>query len=105
MAEEKYSEAIIEFKNVLQLDPNYVDAKYQLGLAYLKLGGPANLSNAFKLLSEAVEKKPDLVDAQIKLAGLYLASNDLSKRKGKIRPGPPERSEKQCRCPFGEGPN
>jgi len=83
VAEEKYSEAIVEFKNVLQLDPNHVDAKYQLGLAYLKMGGPANLRNAFKMLSEAVEKKPDLLDAQIKLAGLYLASNDLQRAKEK----------------------
>ena len=82
-AHEKYSEAIIEFRNVLQLDPNNADAKYQLGLAYFKMGGAANLRNAFKMFSEAVEKKPDLIDAQIKLANLYLASNDLKSARDK----------------------
>ena len=54
----QYPEAVVEFKNVIQLDPNDADAKYQLGLAYFKMGGLTNLQNAFKFLSEAVEKKP-----------------------------------------------
>ncbi|MBI3805568.1 MAG: tetratricopeptide repeat protein [Nitrospirae bacterium] len=83
VAHEKYSEAAVEFKNVLQIDPQHTDAKYQLGLVYLKLGGLVNARNAFKLLSEVVQKKPDLVEAQVRLATLYLASGDLKSAKEK----------------------
>jgi len=39
----QYHEALIEYKNVAQLDPKDADAHYQLALTYLKLGGlPGN---------------------------------------------------------------
>src|SRR5581483_9924926 len=79
----QYSEAVVEFKNVIQIDPNDANAKYQLGLAYLRIGGSANVQNAFKLFTEAVEKQPNLMDAQAKLGNLYLVSNDVGKAKEK----------------------
>jgi Tfp pilus assembly protein PilF len=79
----QYPEAVVEFKNVIQLDPDDGNAKYQLGLVYIKIGGLANLQNAFRLLTEAVEKQPNLMDAQAKLGSLYLLSNDLDKAKEK----------------------
>ncbi len=79
----KHAEAIIEFKNVAKLDPNHTDAKYQMGLAYLNLGGLPNALQAYRLLKETVDKKPDLWDAQAKLGGLYLASNDLKSAREK----------------------
>jgi Tfp pilus assembly protein PilF len=36
--EEKYKEAVIEFKNVVQIDPKYGPGHYQMALAYLKIG-------------------------------------------------------------------
>ena len=34
--EKKYAEAVIEYKNVLQIDPNHADAHYGLAQAYLQ---------------------------------------------------------------------
>ncbi len=75
----QYKEAVIEFNNVIQLDPDDADAKHQLGSVYLKMGGVAKLGQAFQLLSEAVEKDSDLIDAHLKLAKLFLLSNELEK--------------------------
>lgn len=82
-AEGKYEEAIIEFRNVLQLDSGHVNAKYQLALIYMKKGGLANLRSAFRAFSEVVELEPDFLDAQVKLGGFYLLSNDLKKAQEK----------------------
>ena len=37
MAERKYTAAVLEFKNAVQLDANDAQAHYQLGLAHLQL--------------------------------------------------------------------
>lgn len=74
---QKVDEAILEFRNVIQIDPDHADAKYQLALLYMQQGGLSNLQNAFKMLSEAVLVKPALVDAQVKLGVFYFLSNDL----------------------------
>src|SRR5262245_7908284 len=51
-ADGKYAEAILEFKNTIQLDPEDAQAHYKLGLALLKRGsGPADLQEAFHAIS------------------------------------------------------
>ena len=45
--DEKYQEALIEFKNIIQLDPKDAKAYHQLALIHLKLGGLSNLQAAF----------------------------------------------------------
>ena len=46
---QKFREAVIEFQNVVQIDPSDTDAHYQLGLLYLQLRGEHNAeANAFK---------------------------------------------------------
>lgn len=45
--EGKYQEALIEFKNVVQLDPKNAKAYHQLALIHLKLGGMPDLRSAF----------------------------------------------------------
>jgi tetratricopeptide (TPR) repeat protein len=79
LSQGKYPEAVIEFRNVIQLNPNHIEGKYQLGVAYFKLGGLANFQRAYQTLTEVVEKKPELIDAQAKLGALYLISNDLKR--------------------------
>jgi len=78
--ENKLDEAIIEFKNALQIDPKYVDGHHQLGIAYLKKG---NLRGAFGELSRTVELNPELYDAQIKLGNLYMLGRKLLEAKEK----------------------
>src|SRR5262245_11166598 len=75
----QYQEALIEYKNVAQADPNDADAHYQLGLIYLKLGGLPNLQAAFVELTRSLELDKTNQDAQLKLGELYLLSNEPTK--------------------------
>ncbi|MBK8276977.1 MAG: tetratricopeptide repeat protein [Nitrospira sp.] len=69
----QYQEAIIEYRNVIQLDPQDADAHYRIALAYLKLGGlPNHLYQAFTELRRAVELDNTNQDAQLKLGELYI---------------------------------
>src|SRR6185436_6302317 len=75
----QYSEAVIEFKNVVQLDPKDAEAHYRLALSQVKLGGTANLQGAFAELNRAVELDKTNRDAQLKLGELYLLGNEPGK--------------------------
>ena len=72
----QYQEAIIEYKNVAQLDPKDADAHYRMALTYLKLGGLTNLQQAFAEISRTVELDKTNQDAQLKLGELYLLGNE-----------------------------
>ncbi len=72
-SENKFREAIIEYKNVLQIDPNSAAARHKLGLAFLRTG---QFREAFGELSKSVELDPELIDARIQLGNLYLLSRD-----------------------------
>ena len=75
----QYQEAIIEYKNVAQLDPKDAVGHYRLALTHLKLGGLANIQQAFAELSKTVELDKTNQDAQLKLGELYLLSNEPKK--------------------------
>jgi tetratricopeptide (TPR) repeat protein len=69
--QEKYPEAMIQFKNAVQLDPRSALGYYRLGLTYLKLGrGP----EAFGAFQKSVDVDPGASGAQIQLGNLWLAS-------------------------------
>src|SRR5215471_15495408 len=67
-AQEQYPEAILEYRNVLQLDPANERAIRQLGLAHYQLG---ELGQAFRYLLKAEELAPDNPDVRVKLATIY----------------------------------
>ncbi len=71
---EKFQEAVIEFKNIIQLDPKDANAYYQLALSHIKLGGLSDLQAAFGELMKTVEIDPTIQDAQLKLGEFYLLS-------------------------------
>jgi tetratricopeptide (TPR) repeat protein len=75
----QYSEALIEYKNVVQLDPKDADTHYRLALTHLKLGGATNLQGAFAELSQTVELDKTNRDAQLKLGEMYLLDNEPAK--------------------------
>jgi tetratricopeptide (TPR) repeat protein len=75
----QYSEALLEFKNVVQLDPKDAATHYHLALTYLKLGGTTNLQDAFAELSRTVELDKTNRDAQLKLGELFLLGNEPAK--------------------------
>jgi tetratricopeptide (TPR) repeat protein len=75
----QYHEAIIEYANVVQIDPKDADAYYRLALSHLKLGELASLRQAYAALSRAIELDKTNQDAQLKLGELYLRSNEPAK--------------------------
>lgn len=75
----QYQEAIIEYKNVTQLDAKDAAAHYQLALAYLKVGGLTNLQAAFAELNQTVELDKTNLEAQLKLGELLLLGNEPGK--------------------------
>ena len=68
-AENKFKEAIIEYKNVLQSDPKDSNVRYRLGLSHLKVG---QFQEAFSEFSKCVELNQDQMDARLHLGNLYL---------------------------------
>jgi tetratricopeptide (TPR) repeat protein len=66
----KYQEAVIEFRNALEVDPRLAAAHYQLGRAYLALKNP---DSAYRELNESVTLDPSNSDAQLQFAALLVA--------------------------------
>jgi tetratricopeptide (TPR) repeat protein len=62
LEEEKYAEAIIEFKNMLQVDPNLADAHYGLAKAFI---GEKKIREAYWELQETVRLDPGNLDARL----------------------------------------
>ena len=90
MAEKKYTAAVLEFKNAVQLDPNDAQAHYQLGLAHLQMtaeprdrGALTDLRAAFRALHRSVQLDAKNIDAQLKLGGLYLLAKDATEAQAK----------------------
>ena len=69
VAHEQYREAILEYRNVLRLDPNDARANRQLGLSYYQLG---ELGQAFPYLLKTEKLAPDALDVRLKLGTIYL---------------------------------
>jgi tetratricopeptide (TPR) repeat protein len=68
-SEAKYREAIIEYRNVLQIDGKNAHAVAQLGFAHFALG---EMEPAFGFLSKARELAPDNLQVRVKLGTIYL---------------------------------
>ena len=72
-AEDKHQEAIIEFKNVLKINPNHADAHYQLAKSYMKLG---RARDAYWEMSETVRLDPKNTEASLSFGALSLIAGD-----------------------------
>src|SRR6266542_4583704 len=68
-AREQYKEAILEYRNVLRLDPANQRATVQLGLLHYQLG---EVAQAFRYLLKAEQLSPDNLDVRLKLGRIYL---------------------------------
>jgi tetratricopeptide (TPR) repeat protein len=69
LEEKQYPEAILEFKNMLQIDPNQAKAHYGLARAYL---GSKQAQRAFWELQETVRLDPEHADARLEYAQFLL---------------------------------
>jgi len=67
---EQYREAVIEYRNVLRIEPTNPRAFEGLGLSHYQLG---EAGQAFRYLLKAQELNPNNVDVRLKLGTIYLA--------------------------------
>jgi tetratricopeptide (TPR) repeat protein len=81
LAGERLEEAVIELKNVVQLDPNHDEAYVELGDAYLKLQKP---KEAYQAFLRAVSTNPDNTEAQIKLGQIFFLAKQTDKAREKV---------------------
>src|SRR6516164_5677527 len=70
--EGKYQEAVIQFRNAIEIDPRFAEAHHQLALAYIKL---KNSQLAYRELLTATELDPNNLDAKLELTALLLAAH------------------------------
>jgi tetratricopeptide (TPR) repeat protein len=67
--QEKYREAVLEYRNVVRIDSGNAQAIRQLGLAHYHLG---EMGNAGRYLLRIQELEPENLEARLKLGTLYL---------------------------------
>lgn len=72
--EGEFGEASIEYRNVLQIDPNQADAHFKLAKSYFKDG---KLKEGFWELREAVRLDPENIDATVWLAQVLVVAKEL----------------------------
>ena len=73
--EEKYREALIQFRNVIHQDPMNVEGYMGLGRCFLRLKEPMEAFRAFNL---ALDLDPDLRDAQVVVGNLALLQGNVA---------------------------
>src|SRR3989304_9042086 len=74
--ENKPREALLEYKNVIQLEPRHAKAHYKIGVTYLRMG---MIREAYAEMSKTVKLDPGMIDARNQLGKLYLLSGDRKK--------------------------
>src|SRR6202035_5891733 len=82
MKKGQYSDASIEFRNALRLDPRFVDAYYQLAQADL---AQRDWQGAYASLQKAIELDPGRLDARLDRGRLYLAARQFDKSEEEAR--------------------
>jgi tetratricopeptide (TPR) repeat protein len=75
----KTEEALLEFRNVVQLDARDPRGRFQLALALLNKGDPASQREAQHHLHIVVQEKPDHLEAHLKLSEIALTADEKAK--------------------------
>jgi len=80
---QEYSKAVIEYKNVIQIDPQDAAVHHALGKIYLKL---KKGQEAFRSFLRTTELDPGNLDAQVSLGNLYLLTKktDEARKKAEL---------------------
>lgn len=82
LEDQEYEKAIIELRNVLQLEPGNDRAFYQLGEAYLNT---AQFQDAFQSFHRATLLAPDNLDAQLRVGHMYRLAGNVATAKEKAQ--------------------
>jgi tetratricopeptide (TPR) repeat protein len=72
----KYSEAEIEYRSALQIDPNSFEVHDRLAATYMKVG---NWEAAVRELQRTIELHPGDMRAQLNLGNIYFVGQDLDR--------------------------
>jgi len=76
LKKQEFARAVLEFKNGLQVKSNDPELHYELGVAY---SGTGNLNEAIKSYQRALKLNPKYFDAELRLAQLYLLTDDTGR--------------------------
>lgn len=68
-SQKRYDEAVIEYRNALQVDPQFAEAYYRLGLSFLQMGQWVPAGQSF---SRAIATDPEHLDARVHLGNILL---------------------------------
>ena len=71
---QRYGDAVIEYKNAVRVDPSDGDANYKLGLAVLQQGLWSPAAESF---SRALQFTPDNLDARLRLGDILVAAGQF----------------------------
>lgn len=83
-AERNYEKARVEFRNALQIEPNDVHARYQLGRISEKLGNPREAAGHYQA---AVDLDPNDLESRAALGRLYLLGGAPARAMELVTPG------------------
>jgi len=83
LAEKKYPEAIVEFRNAVQQDEKYGEARLKLAEAYVAAG---NAPAAFREYVRAADLLPQNNDAQLKAASFLMLAGRFEDARSRILP-------------------
>jgi len=78
---QEFKKAVIELKNVIQLEPKNDAAYYELGESYLKLDQG---NEAFQAFSTAASINPDNIEAQLKVGQIFLLGKMSAEARDKV---------------------
>jgi tetratricopeptide (TPR) repeat protein len=83
LAKNEFKKAVIELKNVVQLDPNDDEAYVELGETHLKL---QETREAFHAFSTATSVNPENMNAQLKVGQILLLGKQTEEARKRVEP-------------------
>jgi len=96
----KLNEAIIEFRNALEIDPRFAAAHYDLARAYVRSNNP---QAAYRELLETVTLDPRNLDAELELASLLVSGRQFDQAQTYVKKVlKAEPNNPQAHAIFGE---
>jgi tetratricopeptide (TPR) repeat protein len=84
LAERNYEKARVEFRNALQIEPNDVNARYQLGRVSEKLNNPREAVGHYQA---AIDLDPNHMESRAALGRLYLLGGVADRALELVSPG------------------
>jgi tetratricopeptide (TPR) repeat protein len=83
VSEKKFNEAVVEYRNAIQQDARFGEARFKLAETYVQLG---DASNAYREYVRAADLLPDDATAQIKATQMLLLAGEYETAKARIEP-------------------